>query len=171
MAQPTNDIPHGNSDTPIDISRYTVPEAAQALGISPEAVRNRLSRGTLKSIKEKGTVYVLLRDDMVQSTADTSTNTSRYTTDTQHDISSEATGLLSAKDETIQVLKEQLEAERESNRENRRIIAGLTQRIPAIEAPPDEREAPLSASDAGDRDTVPPDSGEGKISFWRRLFG
>jgi hypothetical protein len=46
----------GQGDTPRDISRLIVPEAARQLGISPEAVRNRLSRGTLKSVKEGGTV-------------------------------------------------------------------------------------------------------------------
>jgi hypothetical protein len=31
--------------------RFTVPEAARALGISPEAVRTRLSRGTLEGVR------------------------------------------------------------------------------------------------------------------------
>src|SRR5215207_9615360 len=71
MALSNSDISNGTpDDRPRSIVRYTVPEAARALGISPEAVRNRLSRGTLESIKEKGTVYVLLAPDMVRHTAD-----------------------------------------------------------------------------------------------------
>jgi hypothetical protein len=60
----------GESDTPRDISRLTVPEAARQLGISPEAVRNRLSRGTLRSVKESGTVYMLLEADRTRHNAD-----------------------------------------------------------------------------------------------------
>ncbi len=40
--------------------RLTVSEAADELGISAEAVRSRVKRGTLRSTKEGGTVYVLL---------------------------------------------------------------------------------------------------------------
>jgi hypothetical protein len=118
MAQP-------NSDIPPDILRLTVPEAARALGISPEAVRNRLSRGTLESSKEDGTVYVLLEADRV-----------RHTDDESYDIPGDAGALISAKDETIRVLREQLEAERAASAKLRRIVAGLMQRVPELEAPP-----------------------------------
>src|SRR3954447_12956754 len=49
--------------------RVPVPEAARILGISPEAVRARIQRGTL--LKDKtadGTVYVRLNDDQSRST-------------------------------------------------------------------------------------------------------
>jgi hypothetical protein len=42
------------------MARYTVAEAADMLEITTGAVRNRLSRGTLRSTKEDRTVYVLL---------------------------------------------------------------------------------------------------------------
>ena len=139
MVRSNGDI---SSDKSSDISRLAVPEAAQALGISPEAVRNRLSRGTLKSEKENGSVYVLLQtSNMPRSTADTPNDTSRCTNGGSGDISGEAASLVSAKDETIRVLSEQLEAEREANRENRRIIAGLVQRVPELEASPSSEKA------------------------------
>ena len=100
-----------------------MPEAAKALGISPEAVRNRLSRGTLESVKENGRVFVLIDRDMARDTDD-------MPTDTPH----ESTAVIEAKDETIRVLKDLLDAEREANRENRRIIVGLVQRVPELEA-------------------------------------
>jgi uncharacterized protein YecE (DUF72 family) len=51
----------------------------------------------------------------------------------------------------IAVLLEQLAAEREANRENRRIIAGLVQRIPELEAAPEPRDEPeTSRQDAGE---------------------
>jgi uncharacterized small protein (DUF1192 family) len=43
-----------------EMSRYTVEEAAAVLGMTTEAVRNRLSKGILRSVEEHGTVYVLL---------------------------------------------------------------------------------------------------------------
>ncbi len=42
------------------MSRYTVEEAAVVLGMTIGAVRNRLSKGILRSVEERGTVYVLL---------------------------------------------------------------------------------------------------------------
>src|SRR5829696_7227483 len=56
-ARDTPNIPTGTH-------RHTVQDAADILGISTGAVRNRLSRGTLRSIKEGGTVYVLLPGDI-----------------------------------------------------------------------------------------------------------
>ena len=48
--------------------------------------------------------------------------------------------------ETIAALREQLAQANERDRENRRIIAALTQRIPAIEAPQEASEAPSEAT-------------------------
>jgi hypothetical protein len=39
--------------------RLTVPEAADALGVTPEAVRTRIQRGTLRSVRERGREFVL----------------------------------------------------------------------------------------------------------------
>jgi hypothetical protein len=61
--------------------------------------------------------------------------------------------------ELIDTLREQLAAEREANRENRRIIAALTQRIPEIGASP---------AQAGHEDA--PESAQPRSStpWWRR---
>jgi hypothetical protein len=182
MARSTGDIPNG---TPNDISRLTVPEAAQVLGISPEAVRNRLSRGTLKSEREKGTVYVLLEIDRSRSTTDTPNDQSRHTGDRSSDISGDPSALISAKDETIRVLTEQLEAERAAGAELRRIVAGLVQRVPELEPARESSSVPPEAT--GEPETVaeepysthaPPQpekpvSGEqeSKRSWWREFFG
>ena len=163
------DIPRNNADIPGDILRLTVPDAAQALGISPEAVRNRLSRGTLESIKEDGTVYVLLQADKVRYTGDTPNDGSRHTGDIPTDISGETDSLISAKDETIRVLSEQLEAERAANAEMRRIVAGLVQRVPQLEAPSEAPESPETATPAGEGVETP--LAAGKPSWLKRFFG
>lgn len=132
MAQSTDNGDRSNDGTPPSISRLTVPEAARALRISPEAVRNRLSRRTLSSVKEDGTVLVLLDADRLRHTSGTLDGTS-------DDIPVVSDSLISAKDETIRVLSEQLEVERTASAELRRIVAGLVQRVPELEAAPEPR--------------------------------
>ena len=83
--------------------RLTVVQAADQLGISEGAVRNRIKRGTLGAEREAGRVYVLLAGP-----------TSR---DEPGDES-----------QLVAVLREQLAAERQAHSEARRIIAGLIER-------------------------------------------
>lgn len=85
----------------------------------------RLRRGTLDSERHEGTIYVLLDTDQTRHVAD---------------VSGDRTDLLIAE------MQDRIRSLEEANRENRRIIAGLTQRIPAIEAPQSDEEAPQSAS-------------------------
>jgi hypothetical protein len=92
--------------------RLTVQQAAGQLGISEGAVRNRIKRGTLRAEREAGRVYVLLSEP-----------------DSRDKREGES--------ELVAVLREQLAAERRAHAEARRIIAGLVERIPAIEAPED----------------------------------
>jgi hypothetical protein len=160
MAQSNGDRDQHNGDTPPGISRLTVPEAAKALGISPEAVRNRLSRGTLNSEREDGTVYVLLPADKVRHTTDKPSGTSRHADDRSTDIPGDSAPLISAKDETIRVLSEQLEAERTASAELRRIVAGLVQRVPELEAAPAQRNGPETVEEGTDRADAPQDSQE-----------
>jgi hypothetical protein len=135
-----------------DRLRFTVPEAARILGISPEAVRNRLSRGTLDSVKESGTVYVLIDRDM-----------STPQTDRPGDIPGESNALISEMRDRITFLERELERRGEESAELRRIIAALTSRIPEIEAPSEPRESPQTPADEPD-DAVTP------LPWWRRIF-
>jgi hypothetical protein len=181
MTQPIDERDRSNAGTPHDILRLTVPDAAHALGISPEAVRNRLSRGTLNSEKEDGTVYVLLPADKVrhigdrsQYTIDRPNGTSQHIGDTFSDIPENSASLISAKDETIRVLSEQLEAERMASSELRRIVAGLVQRVPELEpardTSPEPRDSPVPSSE-GDGKVEETPSGTEQRSWWQRWFG
>ncbi len=116
--------------------RLTVAQAAAALGITEGAVRSRIKRGALRTTNEVGGLYVLLSGGTAQA--------------------NQAPNIGAPADHTaelIATLREQLAAEREANRENRRIIAALTARIPemeapaAAEAPPEPREAPTEATE------------------------
>jgi hypothetical protein len=144
------------------IRRTTVSEAAEILGISAEAVRGRIRRGTLPVEREGGRVYVLLeKAPEDRTTADQSRTTA--------DRPGDRTDLLIAE------LQDRVRSLEEANRENRRIIAALTSRIPAIEAPPEPRESPQTVKEEPER-TEPhsdaPGAQEGvQRPWWRRLLG
>jgi hypothetical protein len=149
----------GEDGTP-PVRRTTVAQAAEALGISAEAVRGRIRRGTLPVEREGGTVYVLL-DPGVENR--TTADQSRTTTDRPGD----RTDLLIAE------LQDRVRSLEEANRENRRIIAALTSRIPELEAPSQEpRESPESP---GPTPTPTAERGgpqtPSERPWWRRMFG
>jgi hypothetical protein len=142
--------------------RTTVAEAAEILGISAEAVRGRIRRGTLPVERESGTVYVLLD----HPSEDRTTGDQPRTTDDQPD---DRTDLLIAE------LQDRVRSLEEANRENRRIIAALTSRIPAIEAPQEATETPETVEGEPERAEPRPATGgaqEGaRRPWWRRVLG
>jgi excisionase family DNA binding protein len=149
--------------------RLTVQEAAEVLGTSVDAVRMRVRRGSIESEKDPdGRVHVWVNGD---------------STETKPRLDGEPGALISAKDETIRVLSEQLESEREARRRADTIIAQLTQanatlaaRVPELEAPQTPPEAPETATENPEGAEQPP-SGTGETQsdeqrpWWRRVFG
>jgi excisionase family DNA binding protein len=127
--------------------RLTVHDAARRLGISEDAVRMRVKRGTLRSEREDGRLYVLLDADPTTDPTD-------------------RTDLLIAE------LQDRVRSLEEANRENRRIIAALTSRIPALEAP---RESPVPTEEASEGARPHPGTEEPQEGtqrpWWRRMFG
>ena len=142
--------------------RTTVAEAAEILGISAEAVRGRIRRGTLPVERESGTVYVLLEEaEQDRTTAD-----QPRTTGDQPD---DRTDLL------ITELQDRVRSLEEANRENRRIIAALTSRIPQLEAPSKARESPETVDEQqgrGQPHSDAPGAPQGvQRPWWRRVLG
>jgi len=149
--------------------RLTVAEASEVLGVTVEAVRGRIKRGTLKHERDLGAVYVLLA-------ADQSYDQPRPDDDQTSDRSrSDSTELISAKDETISTLREQLRAERQAHAEARRLLAAALERIPAIQAPQGATESSHDADEQQGRGEPRPDvpgAQEGVQRPWyRRWFG
>ena len=151
--------------------RLTLAEAAEVLGISKDAVRMRVRRRSLRSEKGgDGRVYVFVdaTGDDVRTEPSEATDTSR-----------EVVEVLQAQ---VEDLRARLDRETEANRENRRIIAALTSRIPEIEppgspSPTEPRESDLSASEERPTSTpTEPSSGPETptsrwLRPWRRIFG
>ena len=136
--------------------RVTVPEAAEILGISPEAVRARLSRGTLEREKgEDGTTYVRLNDDRTQSNDDRT-----------GDITVAGSLAYQLMHDEIAFLRRELERKDH-------LLAAALERIPAIEPPPDTPSEPRDG-----RETASGEPGGGEVgeererrSWWQRMFG
>ena len=140
--------------------RVHLSEAADLLGVSKDAVRMRVKRGTLRSEKgEDGRVYVWVN---VNPDGDPNGVYPQGEVDPYREL--------------IDELHDRVRSLEEANRENRRIIAALTSRIPAIEAPSEPPGASQSVVEEPER--AEPRSGTGgpqeaaqPRSWWRRMFG
>jgi hypothetical protein len=123
-----------------------------------------------------------------------------YLDESHREVQGEASALLEEMRDRIRFVEGQLEAERQAHAEARRLLAAALERIPpALEAPPEARESPVSrgrsetaTKAAGDQQepTEPreahvsavtdeeaeealggPGSGTARGSWWRRMFG
>jgi len=159
--------------------RLTVAAAAERLGITKEAVRKRIHRGTLRSDRgSDGTVMVYVPASEASSSTSTSPDRELLYVEMR---------------ERIAYLEGQVEEEREARRRADTLLARLMDRMLELEAPPGEpapfREQPGGPSSAGagfSREGAPPagdgsqrsgDTAEfpvrGSLTrpWWRRVFG
>jgi hypothetical protein len=147
-----------------------VPEAAEQLGITAEAVRMRIKRGTLRSERQAGRVFVLLGPDRPTE------HTTERTEPTEDRTA-----------ELIATLQEQLAEEREARRRADTIIAQLARAneeqartIRELEAPSeppsDEQESPQTVEEEPEKaephsDAAGAQEGVQRRSWWRRVLG
>lgn len=142
----------------------TVQEAARLLATTEGGIRKRVQRGSLASEKDgQGRVYVWV--DAGQPRQDERQDTGQTEIGVEQELRAR-----------VESLERSLEHERRANDENRRIIAGLTQRIPQLDA----AEQPGDARDAGQEESPAPESWEtgseedrtaDRRPWWRRLLG
>jgi len=139
----------------------TVAEAAEVLGISKDAVRMRIRRGTLRSERAGGRVHVWVDTDQGA--------------DQNADRPGATYELVEELRDRVHFLEGQLEQANERDRENRRIVAALTSRIPELEAPQEQRDAPETAQEEPERaephSDVPGAQEGSQRPWWRRMFG
>ena len=157
--------------------RLTVHEAAGDMGISAEAVRQRIKRSTLETKKDpNGTVRVLLDADRTRNDARTDGDRTADRTAEQALL----TAHLDHLEREVEFLRAELrrreEDHREENRRKDHIIAAALERIPELEAPrgePDGHDAPAGGAQGSE---PPPATGgaqgatERRSSWWRRWF-
>ncbi|MDQ5829130.1 MAG: helix-turn-helix domain-containing protein [Actinomycetota bacterium] len=140
--------------------RVTVEDAARLLGVTVDAVRKRIERGSLRSEKAGTTRYVFLDPDMTKPDTDMASPDS--------DLTDKVTILT----EHVQFLRRELEVWQEEARRKDHIIAALTERIPELEPardiPSEPREPAVTTF--GDEDKGPVHTEPEKPSWWRRIF-
>src|SRR5918997_4413822 len=124
--------------------RLTVPQAAQALGITEGAVRGRLKRGTLRSHREGGTVYVVLEG-----------SPSAVHRDESVDSPTDQPELVEELRRTNELLREVITTRDEEIRRRDTIIMNMTEAMKALNAP-----APEDSSEARESDVSPEPTGE-----------
>lgn len=144
-------------------------EAAEVLGTTVDAVRGRIRRGTLDSVKLDGVVYVLLDPTIGEQHSDQSEpedGDGRQQTGDQ-------SGLAADQSQLVGELRDQIDWLRREVERKDTIIMSLTQRIPELEAPRETRDAPDTASPRSDRGTAPPAPQEPveRRSWLHRFFG
>jgi excisionase family DNA binding protein len=167
------------------MDRVSVAEAAERLQVTQDAVYKRIKRGSIPWEKDSdGRTYVWIdasfdsRNESVDAATDVGRDpgdgpigqSSRQYTDTSD------ARLVEVLQDQVTYLRQQLDDERAANRENRRIIGALTQRIPELEAPSEPRGWPERASEPSGKGAVPQGSSEeptDRRSSWlyRFFFG
>jgi len=163
-----------------DRPSLSVAEAADRLGLTPDAVRARLHRGTLGGEKHAGTWRVWLSDDV------TPTGTDRQTTGDRQDATGPRQGASTAEVDALRdhvahlaadvaYLQDQLaqrSRELATERERSDVIQQLAlQRLPVLtpgESPP--QTAPTTAP-AGQGETIRAATGQDARPWWRRWLG
>ena len=154
-------------------NRVTVADAAKLLGLSAEAVRMRIKRGTLASEKVGGTVYVLLESDPTRTSPD---QTDDQTVDQTSVLTTDQTALVDALQAEVQFLREELqrreEVHTEENRRKDTIIAQLTQRIPELGPAAEPRSASETPTEGvhGETSTSEPQAQPERRSLLYRFF-
>jgi hypothetical protein len=164
--QPTTDESTGR--------KLTVPEAAEALGISGDAVRSRIKRRTLPTVREGGRVFVVLG------------GTDRPTAQAQPTSVPGEYRLYQEMQARIRYLESQVEEEREARRRADTLLARLMDRLPELEAPTEPPGSPETVEEEPERAEPHPatveaqepsealggrGSGTARGSLWRRIFG
>ncbi len=147
-------------------------EAADLLGTSTEAVRKRATRGSLRSERHDGRVVVWVDDGRTEGGREA-----------QGEAFADGGALVEVLTEQVAYLKAQLDIRTEELREHRRLLAGLIERVPELEAPADvpapsqPNEEPAQDAANGTPGPAPhtagtgAQNGPGRVSWWRRVFG
>ena len=137
-------------------------EAAEVLSISDDAVRSRIKRGTLPTVREAGRVFVVLG------------GTDRPIAQAQPTSVHGEDRLYEEMQARIRYLESQVEEEREARRRADTLLARLMDRLPELEAPSEPSGGPQTAEEEQERAEPRPATGGTQESvqrpWWRKLM-
>jgi excisionase family DNA binding protein len=132
----------------VEDARLTVREAAVRLGVSEGAIRKRIDRGTIRYERDpdSGSVHVYLSGTTASSTH-------------------KSNALISRLENEVAFLRAELE------RRDRLLAAALERIPPQLEATPEPRESPETAT--AEETEAHPGGGQESAQrpWWRRVFG
>jgi hypothetical protein len=179
--------------------RVTVAEAAEVLGITAEAVRTRIKRRKLESVKEppgpRGTVYVLLQADQTGPNIDSTPQGQDQTADqterrdelveTLREQVAYLRGVIATRDRELEQRAEELRRRDAALEREQQLTAMFATRLGELEAPTVEaaealREARESPESPGPTKEAPAPAPGGphtateapeRRGWWRRVFG
>jgi hypothetical protein len=182
-----------------DKRRVTVAEAAEILGITAEAVRTRIKRRKLESVKQPpgpgGTVYVLLDVDPTRPNIDPTSQGQGQTTDQTQDRGelvgalreqvAYLQGVIATRDRELEQRAEEIRRRDLALEREQQLTAMFATRLGELEAPreepaPEAREArespaptqdPTPAPGGSQAATEAREAGGERRPWWRRVFG
>jgi hypothetical protein len=170
--------------------RVTVAEAAVILGITAEAVRTRIKRGKLDSVKEPpdrtGTVYVLLQVDSTGPNDDPTSQGKDRTSDQtlRRDELVDALreqvaylqGVIAVRDRELDQRTEEIRRRDAALEREQQLTALFATRLGELEAPREERQEVPQTPAVDSEGSEPRAATEGaqeaaQRPWWRRVFG
>ncbi len=172
-----------------DRRRVTVAQAAEIFGITAEAVRTRIKRGKLDSVKEPpdrtGTVYVLLEADQTGPNIDPSLQGQDQTDDqtlrderlieTLREQVAYLQGVIATRDRELEQRAEEIRRRDAALEREQQLTAMFADRLRELESPQESSGLPETVEDAPDRAKPHPAAGgtqeDARRPWWRRVFG
>ena len=162
-----------------ELTTVTVSDAAEILGLSTEAVRMRVKRGTLASTKIGGTVYVLIEGSNERPNIKPNSRPNDGTNgrpNSQRNVE-DAPVLANLQEhnadlrDQVEHLRRELDTRNEELRRKDTILMAMTQRIPELDAAPESPQSAVTAEERKDKGQLPEDQdGSQHRSWWRRLL-
>jgi hypothetical protein len=169
--------------------RFTVAEAAEILGITAEAVRTRIKRGKLESMKDPpdrtGTVYVLLEVDQtgpnIDPTSQVQDQTSEQTqergelVETLREQVAYLQGVIATRDRELEQRAEEIRRRDMALEREQQLTAMFATRLGELEPPQEARETPKVPGPTQDPTPAPGQAQVGAEAaqrpWWRRVIG
>src|SRR3712207_5496134 len=132
--------------------RLTVAQAADQLGVTVEAIRSRVKRGTIDHVREGGRVYIMLGG--AQYSPSRAQGTAQDTAKATEAGPGPRAALADELRDRVRYLERQVEEERDARRRADTLLARLMDRVPELEPTSEPQESPESADEPSDRAPV-----------------
>jgi hypothetical protein len=144
-----NGVPHEQDAPRVVEPGLTIAEAAKKLGLTVEAVRHRIRRGSLKAYKDADRWYIVLADDAAGAGQAANGGREQAAGGVAGDAAGQVAndhdaGQVAVYRELVESLRSEVEFLRAESVRKDHIIAQLAQRVPQLSPPTEERHSSVS---------------------------